>query len=165
MKGFYMSLLGGVAWMCLTRVGICVDVQSLQRHAHQPRCCDLLRLNIVLRFIKKKVIGIWYPYLGEGELRLSTISDAAFRALVDESAGLALRGYIVLLTREDKTSPAGPDGKCHVLDFGCRRQKRVVRSTGAAENNGGIDSTELIRSSNLHCMRSLFVAVARRSLW
>lgn len=111
---------------------------------------------MVLRFIKKKVIGCWYPHLGAGELRLSTISDAAFRALVDESAGLALRGYIVLLTREKLTSPAGPDGTCHVLDVGCRRQKRVVRSAFAAEINGVVDSMEACTLIHI-CMREICV--------
>ena len=33
-------------------------------------------------------------------------------------------------------------GDVHVIDFGCRRQKRVVRSTFSAEINAAIDSLE-----------------------
>ena len=54
----YMSLLGGVAWMALTRVDLQVFSQALQRRAHAPRVCDCKRLNICLRYIKNNKVGL-----------------------------------------------------------------------------------------------------------
>eukprot|EP00973_Karenia_brevis_P037025 5104059-Karenia_brevis.AAC.1 len=55
-----MSLLGGVAWLVLTRVDIAVYVQSLQRHAHKPCVQDWKRLKTVVRFAKRRECGLWY---------------------------------------------------------------------------------------------------------
>ena len=138
----YQSLLGGVAWMAMTRVDVVVYIQSLQRHAHAPRVVDLKRLNTVARFIRKKRVGLWYANI-RGPTKLMCFSDAAFKALVEESSGLALRGCAILLTADDQ--PEKPDslsGACHLVDHACRRQRRVVRSTFSAELNGEVDSVE-----------------------
>ena len=89
----YSSLLGGVAWLCLTNVAIAVYVQALQRHGHAPRACDLKRLNLVLRWVKKHKVGILFRKVN-GRLRLVAVSDSAFKAIPDESSGLALRGAV-----------------------------------------------------------------------
>jgi hypothetical protein len=47
----YMSLLGGVAWLNLTRMDICIYVQALQRAASKPTVGHLMRLNTVTRWI------------------------------------------------------------------------------------------------------------------
>ena len=60
------------------------------------------------------------------------------------SSGLALRGCVILLTSCSQTSPAGNGGECTVLEYICRRQRRVVRSTFSGELNGLIDSVELL---------------------
>ena len=135
----YQSLLGGVAWMVLTRPDVAVYVQSLQRHAATPRIIDLKRLNVVVRFIKAKVVDIWYPRL-KGPVKLMAFSDAAFKTLPEESSGLALRGCCVLLVQDTGSFAKGP---CHLLEWICRRQRRVVRSTFSAELNGLIDTVEV----------------------
>ena len=142
LAGLYVSLLGGVAWMAMTRVDVIVYIQSLQRHAHAPRIKDLKRLNVVARFIRRKRVGLWYANV-RGPVKLMCFSDAAFKALVEESSGLALRGCSVLLVQDDQEGkPGSLSGSCHLVDYTCRRQRRVVRSTFSAELNGAVDSIE-----------------------
>ena len=43
------SLFGGVAWMVLTRAGVAVYVQALQRRSSGARVVDCRRLDLVLR--------------------------------------------------------------------------------------------------------------------
>ena len=138
----YMSLLGGIAWLVLTRVDISVFVQALQRRAHAPRVCDLKRLNIVTRYAKRRPLGLFYGKLLTPNPKLLTFSDAAFKALVEESSGLALRGCVILLADTAPNTFGSKEGRCHMLEFICRRQRRVVRSTFSAELNGLIDSVE-----------------------
>ena len=141
----YMSLLGGIAWMVLTRVDIAVYVQALQRRAHSPRVKDCKRLNTVVRYVKRKKIGIKYGPLPPGDANLTVFSDAAFKAIPDESSGLALRGCVILLCTSGPEELINPSGTCHMLEYVCRRQRRVVRSTYSAELNGLVDSVEVTR--------------------
>ena len=68
------------------------------------------------------------------------ISDSAFRK--EDSTGLAMRGAILALA-EMSSSPSSPGGKFHVIDFYSRRQRRITRSTFAAELHGLADSLEI----------------------
>jgi hypothetical protein len=140
--GVYMSLLGGTAWLILTRVDLAVFVQALQRRAHAPRLCDCKRLNVVVRYAKRRPLGIFYGKLDQRKPSLTTLSDAAFKALVEESSGLALRGCCILLADTAPGQIASSSGKCHLIEYQCKRQRRVVRSTFSAELNGLIDSIE-----------------------
>ena len=86
-------------------------------------------------------------------MKLTGFTDAAFKALVDEPTGLALRGLAIVLQSDDKDDrPMAADGKGNLIDFVCRKQRRVVRSTFSAELNGLIDSIEqlLLCQANLH---------------
>ena len=128
--------------MVLTRVDMAVYVQALQRRAQKPRVKDCKNFNLVVRYLKKQKLGIRYRKL-QGPLRLVAHSDAAFKALVGEGSGLALRGCCILLISDDnQDAPCSRDGTCHMIDFHVRRQRRVVRSTFSAELNGLIDSLE-----------------------
>ena len=142
MHSLYMSLLGGLAWLVLTRVDLSVFVQALQRRAHAPRVCDIKRLNTVVRYAKRRPLGLFYGKLLTDKPSLLTFSDAAFKALVEESSGLALRGCCILLADVTGNLFGSTEGRCHMLEFICRRQRRVVRSTFSAELNGLIDSVE-----------------------
>ena len=142
LASLFISLLGGAAWMVLTRPDAAVYIQALQRRAHAPRVVDCKRLNLVVKFIKNQPSGIRYRKL-KGTLRLVCFSDSAFRAVPEESSGLALRGCCILLASDDPKTPASPDGGCHLIEFCCRRQRRVQRSTFAAELNGLVDSLEV----------------------
>ena len=142
LAGLYLSVLGGVAWMILTRADLAVYVQALQRRASTPRVTDCKKLNLVVRYAKRHKVGIWYCKL-KGELRLVCWSDAAFQAIPEEGSGLALRGCCIILTGDDPASPTSQDGTCHLLEYLCKRQRRVVRSTFSAELNALIDAMEI----------------------
>jgi len=139
----YMSLLGGAAWMTLTVAAISVFIQALQRHAQGPRLIDCKRLNALVRYLKRGRIGIWYTKI-KGPWRLVAVSDAAFRAQPEDSSGLALRGCVILLVGENDKSPASQDASCHMLEYVCRRQRRVIRSTYSGELNALVDTIELL---------------------
>ena len=141
----FMSLLGGLAWLVLTRLDICIYVQCMQRHAQSPRVEDVRKLNRLLRWVQKRPAGIVYmrhPQRKNKSLswRLTAISDSAFRSLEDNTTGLALRGYVILLTV--KTSEH-PGGECVILDYGTKKHKRVNRSTFAAELNAAVDTIDI----------------------
>ena len=139
----YMSLLGGIAWVVLTVPAIAVYVQAAQRRAHRPRAVDCVRLNAILKWLRKHPSGILHPKL-KGPLRLTGVSDAAFRQQPDESTGLCLRGCVVMLTTADPRSPTSPSGECSILEYCSKRQRRVVRSTFSAELNALVDCVELL---------------------
>ena len=48
----FMSLLGGLAWLVLTRIDICIYVQCMPRHAQAPRVGDIRKLNRLLRWVQ-----------------------------------------------------------------------------------------------------------------
>jgi hypothetical protein len=142
LAGLYISVLGGVAWMILTRADLAVYVQALQRRASNPRISDCKKLNLIVRYSKRHKVGIWYEKL-IGPVRLVCWSDAAFKAIPEEGSGLALRGCCVLLTTDQPGKPTSPDGRCQLLEYLCKRQRRVVRSTFSAELNALIDALEI----------------------
>ncbi|CAK0808244.1 unnamed protein product, partial [Prorocentrum cordatum] len=142
-KSHFSTLLGGVAWLCLTMPAIAVYVQALQRHGAEPRAQDLKRLNLVLRWVRRHKVGILFRKL-PGRLRLVGVTDAAFKAIPDESSGLALRGCVIILNTDCDSTPASPGGACNILEFQCRRQRRVVRSTFSGELNGLVDTLEIL---------------------
>ena len=88
--------------------------------------------------MKRKPANILYKKL-TGPLRLSVISDAAFK--IQDKTGLACRGTIIAVMGEQQKG-GGPGGDMHIIDFVARRQKRVARSTFNAELNGVMDSVE-----------------------
>ena len=142
LASLYSSVLGGVAWMVLTRADLSVYVQALQRRASMPRIVDCKKLNLVARYAKKHPFGIMYKKMTE-PLRLVCWSDAAFKSIPEDSSGLALRGCCILLTGDHDTSPAAADQQCHLVEYMSKRQRRVVRSTFSAELNALIDALEV----------------------
>jgi hypothetical protein len=59
-KTQFMSLLGGVAWVVQTRPDIAVFVAALQRKLQIPVGRDIVHLNRVLSFIKRKPLKMTY---------------------------------------------------------------------------------------------------------
>ena len=138
----FMSLLGGLAWLVLTRLDICIYVQCMQRHAQAPRVGDIRKLNRLLRWVQKRPAGIVYLRHRAQDLRwrISAVSDSAFRSLEENTTGLALRGFVILLTA---STDAHPGGECVILDYGTKKHKRVNRSTFAAELNAAVDTLDI----------------------
>ena len=55
---FFMSLLGGISWVTQTRPDVAVFVSALQRRLKQPRACDVMNLNRVLKCLKLRPLLI-----------------------------------------------------------------------------------------------------------
>jgi hypothetical protein len=138
-KSDFDSLLGGIAWVCQTRMDIAIYTCALQRKSKAPTTEHLFRLNRLVKWMRRHPVRIRYHKFAElKDMRLTVISDSAFRREGDE--GLAMRGYIVAFGKQDDSSPGGP---LHLLDWGSKKQKRVTRSTYSAELNSLIDCFEL----------------------
>ncbi|CAK0834374.1 unnamed protein product [Prorocentrum cordatum] len=60
LQGLYWSLLGGVAWLTLTRADIAVFVGRFQRHSQKVTVGDIKGLNTLLKWIKRKPFSIKY---------------------------------------------------------------------------------------------------------
>eukprot|EP00971_Amphidinium_carterae_P231388 4592138-Amphidinium_carterae.2 len=107
----YWSLLGGVAWLTQTRPDICVMVHALQRVAHNPSKEDATKLNSVLKYAKRKPLGLRYPKLPAGQMKLHLFSDAAYKVQPECTSGLSVRGSCLALMStqaEGQEHLAGP---------------------------------------------------------
>jgi len=130
MHALYLSLLGGISWLTLTRADISIYTQALQRASKAPQVQHLVRINKVVKWVRSRKFELFYssaldPYQ---PVKVLGIGDSAFRK--ESTSGLAIRGCIVALAQQH---PDHPGGVCHILEFFSRRQKRVTRSTYAAE--------------------------------
>eukprot|EP00959_Pyramimonas_sp_CCMP1952_P071276 1488292-Pyramimonas_sp.AAC.1 len=88
----YMSSLGGVAWMVLTRADIVVYVGKLQRNMKDVKISDLKDLNKVLKWIKRVPSTIHFSR-PSSPLCMTIIADSAYRA--DDVDLLALRAAVI----------------------------------------------------------------------
>ncbi len=61
MHTLFQSLLGGAAWLVLTRADVSIYIQALQRKQAKPYVGDVRRLNIVVRFVQRHKVGVLYP--------------------------------------------------------------------------------------------------------
>ena len=73
----------------------------------------------------------------DGPFRIVCISDSAFKR--EDSEGLAMRGAFICIVQNNWDHPGG---QLHVIEHYSRKQKRVVRSTFAAELHALVDSIE-----------------------
>ena len=78
-RAAFESLFGGVAWMVSTRADVAVYVQALQRRGSGPRVVDCRRLNLVLRYLKRQLVGIRYAHVPAPH-RLVGLYESAFRS-------------------------------------------------------------------------------------
>eukprot|EP00971_Amphidinium_carterae_P299790 5956413-Amphidinium_carterae.1 len=159
MHSLYMSLLGAVAWLTLTRPDILVYVGRLQRCASCPCLRDVRQLNTVVKWVKRKACVTTYKRLVP-PLCLHVSQDSAYRA--DDDDCLALRAAIVMLSemrqvqcavvdhnnpsrnKESKNTTAwAPHGNMHVLEYFSKKQTRVNRGTFGAELNNMLEATDL----------------------
>ena len=135
----FRSLLGGIAWLTLTMLPICIYVASLQRKSQGPTVKDIKECNRLLRWIRlhAKEMGIRFIHLPE-PCRLVVVSDSAFKA--EEYAGLAMRGCIIMMVSASVDLPTTQAWSCVVLDWFARKHTHVVRSTFAAELHALLDA-------------------------
>ena len=86
----YMSLLGAVAYLYLTRTDVLVFVSACQRHGHKPSIIHVKRLNTIVRWLQRNPKKLAYVRFEPKNTHLRIISDAAFKQ--EEEKGHALRG-------------------------------------------------------------------------
>ena len=142
MQSAFLSLLGGLSWLVQTRVDICVYVCALQRAASKATIGHVQKINKLCRWVQRKKFFLTYCRL-QNPIKILDVSDSAFRT--EDTSGLALRGAIIGVC-EDKAAVNGtPGGTFHVIEYFSRKQRRVTRSTFAAELHGLADSVEIAR--------------------
>jgi len=139
----FLSLLGGVAWVTQSRMDVCIYTVALQRKAKSPKVEHLLRLNRLVKWLRRKPVRMLYAKLQQNSeeqrnIRTSVITDSAFRK--ETTTGLCMRGFIIGLTPLDPNTPGGP---IHFIDWGAKKQKKITRSTYAAELHSLVDGYEL----------------------
>jgi len=135
LQKYYMTLLGGVAWLCLTRPATCVYVSYLQRHAKKPTMRHIRDLNRLVRWNRKTPQSMVYRHL-PGQLKLVVVPDSSFSA--GDTEGLVMRGCFIMIVAQDQE--CSPTGMVAVLDFYARKQSHVCRSTFAAELHSALDA-------------------------
>ena len=122
-----------------TRAEIAIFEGALKRVARSSRYIDLKRLNTVLKFMKKHPMDTVFRRLN-GPFKIVAVSDSAFKR--QEESPLACRGSRTLLCTHTKHVLGG---NIHIIDYDCKKQKRVTRSTYGAELHGLADSMEATR--------------------
>ena len=132
----YLSSLGGLSWLVQTRMDVCVYVCALQMVAKAPLVEHYIKLNRLVKWVKHRKCYLTYRKLN-GPLKILTVSDSAFKK--EDLTGLAMRGEIVAICESNSENPGGT---MHVIDFYSRKQRRITRSTFAAELHGLADALE-----------------------
>lgn len=138
----YMSLLGGLSWLTQTRLDVAIYVVALQRAATRATVGHLLKLNKITKWVRRKKFMLTYKKMMP-PFKLLAITDSAFKT--EPNSALAMRGAIVGIAEDRQTT----GGTMHVLEFYARKQRRVCRSTFAAELNSMADAVEVARLVNM----------------
>ena len=136
----YMSLLGAVAYLYLTRMDVLVFITGCQRWAHKPKIIHVKRLNVIVRWVQRNPCKLVYGKLSPNN-HLRIVSDAAFKK--EEEKGHAVRGSIYLRAAGDSPESFHKSGPVHVLEYMCKALRHVTRSTFAAELHACCDSADL----------------------
>ena len=144
LKSQFMSLLGGVAWTVQTRPDIAVFTAALQRKLQSPVGRDVIHLNRVLAYLKRKPLKFTYKRISD-PWRLLVISDSSFKGEGDDA--LAMRSGIIALG--SKSGPCVGRNSIQILEFVSKKQTRVCRSTYTAELYSALDLIGLSSIINL----------------
>ena len=109
---------------------------AVQRHQQSPTIRDVINLNKILKWVRRKKCVIVFRKLVP-PLKILIIPVSAFKRLEGEC--MACKGHVLALAEQ---RPDTPGGGAHWLEAVSRRHKRVNRSTFAAEINGLADALE-----------------------
>ena len=155
LHALYRSLLGALAYLAHTRVDILVFICALQRNVAKPRVEHARKLNRVLRWVQRNPKKLHFaPFDRTSVPHLRVVSDAAFKKEPED--GYSLRGALFLrcetsgkAEQQDAGQAGGGDADrlnptsqhpsftktapAHVIEWACRSQRHVTRSTFAAE--------------------------------
>ena len=126
----FISLLGAVAYLLLTRVDIAVYVAALQRVSKAPTVLHVKRLNAVVRWAQRNPKSLWYHKLPL-PVQLLTMGDSAFKRDDSDNTGHAMKGGMFML--HGALAGSVVSGPIQLLEYFSRKQRHVCRSTYAAE--------------------------------
>jgi hypothetical protein len=121
----YRRVVGQLNWLVsTTRPDLAFDTLELSVMLKSPDVACALLANKLVRRAKMNKVHILFPRIKvDKNLRILTISDAAFANLLDKVSSGA--GYVILLVDNDR--------KCSPLMWVSNKIQRVVNSTIAAE--------------------------------
>ena len=130
--------------MTQTRQDIAIYICSLQRSSKAPTVENLLRLNKVCRWARRVQSIIHYAPL-VGPMKILAIADSAFRK--EDATGLSMKGAIIAICEHNDLNAEvpNPGGRLHQIEWYSRRQRRISRSTFAAELHSMCDSIEVAK--------------------
>ena len=138
----YMSLLGGVAFLYLTRADALVFISACQRYAHKPCIIHVKRLNVIVRWIQRNPKKLTYTKLGDDSCHhFRLVSDAAFKK--EETKGHALRGSLYLICPGSGSGSYHSDAPCHMIEYMSKALRHVTRSTFSSELLAACDTIDL----------------------
>ena len=126
----FISLLGAVAYLLLTRVDVAVYVAALQRVSKQPLVIHVKRLNAVTRWVQRNPKSLVYRKLPL-PVQMLSMGDSAFKREDTDNTGHAMKGGMFMLHGGSPGSVKS--GPIQLLEYYSRKQRHVCRSTYAAE--------------------------------
>ena len=126
----FISLLGALAYLLLTRVDIAVYVAALQLVSKAPKIIHVKRLNAVTRWAQRNPKSLVYRKLTM-PVQLIGIGDSAFKRDDTDNTGHAMKGGMFLL--HSAAAGSVTTGAVQLLEYYSRKQRHVCRSTYAAE--------------------------------
>ena len=142
----YMSSLGAVAYLAMTRLDAAVFIVALQKHTHAPLVIHQKRLNALILWLQRNPKHIKYKRFKSLNSHLRIVSDAAFRKEDDDAH--ALKGAIIIRCEGNMQSLVTEAAtgvfqhNCHIIDYYCRKQRHVTRSTFGAELYAACDAVD-----------------------
>ena len=137
----YMSLLGDVAYLYLTRMDILVFISACQRFAHKPQIIHVKRLNVIVRWAQRNPKKLVYRPMPRDDIFLNVVADAAFKK--EEEKGHSLRGAVYMRATGTIKNSFRAKGVIHLLEYLCKALRHVTRSTFSSELHACCDSADL----------------------
>ena len=110
-----------------------VFIVALQRQNHNPEVRHVRRLDKLLRWVQRNPKKLAYKKYQSKDSHLRIVSDAAFKKETEK--GHCLRGVLYLRAPGNTIESflaTQAETVVHVLDWVCKNQRHVVRSTFAA---------------------------------
>jgi hypothetical protein len=130
----------------MTRIDAAVFIVALQKHTHAPQVIHQKRLNALILWLQRNPKHIKYKRFKSLDNHLRIVSDAAFRKEDDDAH--ALKGAIIIRCEGNMQTLVSEATtgvflhNCHIIDYYCRKQRHVTRSTFGAELYAACDAVD-----------------------
>jgi len=138
MASAFASLLGGLAWLLVTRADIAPYAGYMQRLTGKPKFRHIRMIYKVLKYCKRVSAPITYKRLNTTP-RLSCVCDSAYQSTEGDADCIVLNGYFIFLASSD-TAPGGQE---QLIDFASRRLHVISRSAFASELRNTLEAMEV----------------------